>query len=89
MTGCTTLWSHSLLQHCAVWRQLVWWLVAQTGLVTADTDIDIWNDTDTMAARIQHAHVGWIHVIHVRVSCYGGPVVCIVIRYCDTYCDTW
>ena len=69
------------------------WLVAQTGLVTADTDIDIWNDTDTMAAplqaRTQHAHVGWIHVIHVRVLCYGGPVVCIVIRYCDTYCDTW
>ena len=65
------------------------WLVAQTGLVTADIDIDIWNDTDTMAAPHQHAHVGWIHVIHVRVSRYGGPVVCIVIRYCDTYCDTW
>ena len=65
------------------------WLVAQTGLVTADIDIDIWNDTDTMAAPHQHAHVGWIHVIHVRVSCYGGPVVRIVIRYCDTYCDTW
>ena len=44
------------------------WLVAQTGLVTADIDIDIWNDTDTMAAPLQ-AHVGWIHVIHVRVSC--------------------
>ena len=36
------------------------WLVAQTGLVTADIDIDIWNDTDTMAAPHQHAHVGWI-----------------------------
>ena len=64
------------------------WLVAQTGLVTADIDIDIWNDTDTMAAPLQ-ARIHVIHVIHVRVSCYGGPVVCIVIRYCDTYCDTW
>ena len=67
------------------------WLVAQTGLVTADIDIDIWNDTDTMAAPHQHAHVGWIHVIHVRVSCYGGPVVCIrvLLRVLDPHIFLW